>query len=103
MPILIPPIPIVVEPETDYDRSLVTLELRPRFTEAGEIEAVMIFRAMPYRVLADGQIDTLPAQEYVEIRDQVFADSAADPVLGQAAADVMAAIQTFLTARLTPS
>lgn len=101
MPIRIPPIPVIPEPENSYDKSLVALSLSPRITDDHDIEAVMTLRAMPYRVLADGSIDPCPGREYVEQVNAVFAQAATDPVLAQAAFGLMQIIQDYLTARLT--
>ena len=94
MPLTITPRP-VAEPDNAYDKTLISLAISPIIMD-GDIEAAMSMRCVPYRVLADGSIESRDDLAVTINSGAVFAESATDPALATAAEAIWTALQTYL-------
>ena len=97
MPLTITPRPIT-EPDVAYDKTLISLAISPIILE-DHIEAAMSMRCVPYRVLADGSIESREDMAHTINSGAVFAEAATDPALAAAAAAIWDALQAYLTAK----
>lgn len=97
MPLIITPRP-VAEPETAYDKTLISLAISP-IIQGNDIEAVMSMRCVPYRVLSDGSIDKNEDLAVTINSGAVFTEAQQDPALAAAAQAIWDALQTYLSAK----
>lgn len=97
MPLTITPRP-VAEPETAYDKTLISLAISP-IIQGNDIEAAMSMRCVPYRVLSDGSIDKNEELAVTINSGAVFTEAQQDPALAAAAEAIWNALQTYLSAK----
>ena len=97
MPLTITP-RTIAEPKTAYDKTLVSLAISPIIID-NHIEAAMSMRCVPYRVLADGTIESREDLAETINSGAVFEEASTDPALAMAASQIWDALQGYLSAK----
>lgn len=91
------PLP-VDEPENEYDKYLIDLQVSPSVT-GNTVEGVAQLRLIPYRVLTGGVLDVRYDRQVSITHPQLFAAATADADLGAFVTSVLTAVQTFVSAK----
>lgn len=95
MPLIIQPKEIK-EPDNAYDKTLISLAISPIVMDS-DIDAAMSMRCVPYRVLADGNIESREDLAVTINSGAVFEQAKTDPALAKAASRIWDALQDYLT------